>query len=116
MARSPDQPDDRHDDRLSDVYYARPALVELWHRGYLAGPTGPERPEFNIFVRFFFTSGSNAPADEARLDFNLVLRFITVALTFFTAIVATGNAVEAIAGERLKETWGSLLATPLVGT
>ena len=41
-------------------YYAGPALAELRHRGYLAGPTGPERPEFNIFVRFFFTAAAVA--------------------------------------------------------
>jgi hypothetical protein len=94
-------------------FYARPALRELLRHGYRAGPTDSGRPEFNILVRFFIPGGNNGPADEARIDFNIFLRFVTVPLTYFLAIFATGNAANVIAGERGKETWDSLLATPL---
>jgi ABC-type transport system involved in multi-copper enzyme maturation permease subunit len=94
-------------------FYGRLALIELWNHGYLAGSTGGETPEFNIIVRFFIASTSNHPADEARMDFNFFLRYVTVALTYFLAMFACGSAVDGIGGERGRETWGSLLATPL---
>jgi ABC-type Na+ efflux pump permease subunit len=95
------------------AFYARPALRDLLRHGYSAGPTDSGRPEFNILVRFFVPSGDNAPAGEARMDFNLFLRFVTVSLTYFLAIFVAGSAANTIANERVKETWDSLLATPL---
>jgi ABC-type Na+ efflux pump permease subunit len=94
-------------------FYARPALRDLQRHGYGAVPTDADRPEFNILVRFFVPSGDNAPAGEARMDFNIFLRFVTVSLAYFLAIFVAGSAANAIAGERVKETWDSLLATPL---
>jgi ABC-type transport system involved in multi-copper enzyme maturation permease subunit len=94
-------------------FYGLPALRDLLRHGYGAGPTQDDRPELNIVVRFFVPSGNNAPAGEARMDFNLFLRFVTVPLTYFLAIFAAGSAANAIANERVKETWDSLLATPL---
>ena len=49
------------------------------------------------------------------MEFNLLLRFFTVALGFFLVLAAMGFGVEGIAAERRRETWSSLLETPLDG-
>ena len=55
----------------------------------------------------------NPPADLARTEFNLYLRFITTPLVFLITLVAAGMAAEGIVSERTRETWDSLIATPL---
>ncbi len=95
-------------------FYGRRAFVELWHHGYTAGPTAVLQPEFNIIERLFYDNpGVNAPLDSARVDFNLFLRYLTVPFVFILTIGTSGLTVEAIKSERAKETWASLIATPL---
>ncbi len=90
------------------------AFVELWHHGYGSSLTGSARPEFNLMVRFFFTdAGPNAPSDVARTEFNLYLRGITTPVVALLALMSIGVAGELIATEKAKETWNSLIATPL---
>ena len=73
-----------------------------------------ERPEFNVFRRFFLDpSGPTVPVDAARTDFNLFLRIATAFIVFVLSLVAAGIAVELISTERAKDTWSSLIATPL---
>jgi ABC-type Na+ efflux pump permease subunit len=95
-------------------FFARPALIEVWHHGYAAGITTAEPPDWNIMIRFFMDGyGVNPPADVARTDFNIYLRSITIPLTFVMTLIAAGMASEAIISERTRETWDSLIATPL---
>jgi ABC-2 family transporter protein len=95
-------------------FFARPALIEVWQHGYTSGITSAERPEWNLMIRFFMSGyGVNAPADIARTELNLFLRNITTPLIFLIMLVAAGMASEAIISERARETWGSLIATPL---
>jgi ABC-type Na+ efflux pump permease subunit len=96
------------------LFFARPALIELWRHGYHSGITSVEQPGWNLMVRFF-TSGAevNAPADLARTEFNLYLRFITTPLVFLITLFAFGMAADGIVSERTRETWDSLIATPL---
>ena len=95
-------------------FFGRRAFVELWHHGYTAGPTATLQPEFNIFKRLFYDNpGVNAPRDSARIDFNLFLRYLTVPFVFILTIGTAGLTVDAIKSERAKETWSSLIATPL---
>ncbi len=95
-------------------FFARPALIEVWHHGYAAGITTAEPPDWNIMIRFFMTGyGVNPPADVARADFNIFLRFVTTPLTFLITLIAAGMASETIISERTRETWSSLIATPL---
>ena len=95
-------------------FFARPALIELWHHGYGAGITSAERPEWNLMIRFFMPGyGVNPPADIARTEFNLFLRNITTTVIFMVTLVAGGMAAEGIVSERTRETWDSLIATPL---
>jgi ABC-type transport system involved in multi-copper enzyme maturation permease subunit len=95
-------------------FLARPALIEVWRHGYGAGITTVESPDWNIMIRFFMSGyGVNPPADIARTDFNSYLRFATTPLIFLLTLIAAGMSSEAIISERNRETWDSLLATPL---
>jgi ABC-type transport system involved in multi-copper enzyme maturation permease subunit len=95
-------------------FFASRAFVELWHHGYIAVASTTERPELNLVLRFFLDdSGPHVPVDAARLDFNLFLRFAACSILFMLALVSSGIAIELIVIERAKETWNSLLATPL---
>jgi ABC-type transport system involved in multi-copper enzyme maturation permease subunit len=94
-------------------FYGWPALVEAAHHGYSSGATGAERPEFNLLTRFFGPAGPSPATDQMRIDFNIFLRFVTVSLAFFVGLAAAGAGAEAIATERARETWSSLIATPL---
>jgi hypothetical protein len=65
-------------------------------------------------IRFFMPGAEfNPPADFARTEFNLYLRFITTPLFFLITLVASGMAAESMISERTRETWDSLIATPL---
>jgi ABC-type Na+ efflux pump permease subunit len=96
------------------LFFARPALIEVWHNGYRSGITSAERPEWNLVVRFLMSGVEvNPPADLARTEFNLYLRFITMPLVFLITLLTTAMAAEGIVAERTRETWDSLIATPL---
>jgi ABC-type Na+ efflux pump permease subunit len=95
-------------------FFARPALTEVWRHGYTSGITSAERPEWNLMIRFFMSGyGVDPPPDVARTELNLYLRNITTPLIFLITLVAAGMATEGIISERARETWGSLIATPL---
>jgi ABC-type Na+ efflux pump permease subunit len=95
-------------------FFGRPALIEVWHHGYRSGIAGAERPEWNIFIRFFMSGPDVNPlVDAARTEFNLFLRFLTPPIVFLVAMIAAGNAAGGIVSERARSTWDSLIATPL---
>jgi ABC-type Na+ efflux pump permease subunit len=95
-------------------FFARPALVEVWRHGYSSGITSAERPEWNLVIRFFMSNdGVNLPADTARTEFNLFLRQVTTTMVVLLLLVSAGTVTEAIVSERARETWDSLIATPL---
>ena len=65
-------------------------------------------------IRFLMSGAEvNPPADLARTEFNLYLRFITTPLVFLITLFAGAMAIEGIIRERTRETWDSLIATPL---
>jgi ABC-type transport system involved in multi-copper enzyme maturation permease subunit len=75
--------------------------------------TSGERPEFNLFVRYFPNSATGLAVDQSRIDFNVFLRFVTVFFSLFLGACAAGLGADGIIAERSRETWGSLIATPL---
>jgi ABC-type Na+ efflux pump permease subunit len=96
------------------LFFARPALIEVWRNGYRSGITSAERPEWNLAVRFFMSGAEvNPPADLARTEFNLYLRFIATPLVLLITLFAGAVAAEGIVRERTRETWDSLIATPM---
>jgi hypothetical protein len=96
------------------LYFARPAFVELWHHGYGSGSTMAPGVETNIFLRVFMPpTGPGGPPDLARNAFNIFIRFATVVVLMLVSFIIGGMAAEVLGVERLKDTWTSLLATPL---
>ena len=95
-------------------FFGSRAFAEVWRHGYTAVGTLAERPELNLVLRFFMDdSTSNMPADAYRVDFNVFLRFVTLAIMFVTSLVCGGIGLELIVTERAKDTWSSLIATSL---
>src|SRR5262249_2936339 len=95
-------------------FFGRPALIEVWRHGYGSGIADAERPEWNIFIRFFVSGTDfNPPVDIARTEFNLFLRFVTMPIVLLVPMIAAGGAAAGIVGERARATWDSLIATPL---
>jgi ABC-type transport system involved in multi-copper enzyme maturation permease subunit len=95
-------------------FFARPAFIELWHHGYVAGQAAAETREWNWLTRLFMPSyGPTPPVDVARNDFNSFLRAVTCPLVFLAALLALGGSAEAVATERARGTWDSLIATSL---
>jgi ABC-type transport system involved in multi-copper enzyme maturation permease subunit len=95
-------------------FFGRPALVEVWRHGYGSGGARAERPEWNILIRFVVSvTDFNPPVDLARTEFNLFLRFLTIAIVYLLTMAAAGSAAAGIVRERARATWESLIATPL---
>jgi ABC-type Na+ efflux pump permease subunit len=95
-------------------FFARPAFIELWQHGYAGGPASLAPAGSDWLMRFFMpAAGPGAPVDLARNEFSSFLRAITCPLVFLVTLVALGAAAEAIATERARGTWDSLLATSL---
>lgn len=99
-------------------WFAIPAFLELFERGYGAASVGTDRPELSPFVRVLVglrTTTPAVPPGLARTEFNTVLKFITaLGLMMFTFVLA-GLASESVASERVRDTLPGLLATPLTG-
>ena len=97
-------------------FFAAPAVQEVWEHGYALAVTDAGRPEFNLFVRIFVPSANaNQAVDMARVDFNVFLRYATTAMTFVLALGLAATPGEVLGRERAKQTWTSLLATPMTG-
>ena len=99
---------------------ASPAFAELIERGY-----GPSReaftmPEVSPIVRLVINNTfsklalSVAPG-QARLEFNIALRQSASLFVAAYAATALSAAFEGVKGERRRDTWLGLIATPLSG-
>ena len=116
----------------------RPACGEspvLWKEIHTGRPAGfAERVGVVVFVLIFALIGyecfelgrpaalewyghraGSAASDVSRLRFNDYLRLITSLVELILLIVVAGAAAEAVAAERARGTWGSLLTTLLDG-
>jgi hypothetical protein len=105
---------------LVTSWFAVPAFRELAARGYGAAPEAFTMPAgMNPLSRVLFDKlimPANGPAPgQARLEFNIVLRQFSAfcALIYVLAIVLAG--AEGVKRERARDTWLSLIATPLSG-
>ena len=96
-------------------YYAKPALFEVWRHGYGSGVTSADRPEMNLFVGMFLGGmGDNQPRDAARNQFNIVPAVDDHSAGNLVLVLSVAStSCEVLTRERAKETWGSLLATPM---
>ena len=96
-------------------WFAIPAFAELFQNGY--GAAGDTMPDIHPLARmlFFKITGSGAASEQARLEFNIVLRQATAVIDFLYVLIVAGSAAESIAAERERDTWSGLIATPLSG-
>jgi ABC-type transport system involved in multi-copper enzyme maturation permease subunit len=99
-------------------WYAKPAFEELAARGYGASPEAFSLPEVNPMVRLLVrvsvpSLSSTALPGQARLEFNIVVRIFTCIFILAFTMAAFTVAFESIKGERRRDTWLGLLATPL---
>ncbi len=99
-------------------WFAVPAFEELAVRGYGPSSEAFSMPEVNPLVRLLVSVrlpslSPTASTGQARLEFNIVLRvFTTISILAFT-LAAFTVAFESIKGERRRDTWLGLVATPL---
>lgn len=94
--------------------FAGPAFAELWHNGYGFNGETPAEAETNLFIRWFMPgTRAGGPIDVARMDFNLLIRYITAVFSMLVSFRIAIGATETIGSEKTRETWTSLLTTPL---
>lgn len=102
---------------VATSWFAAPAFRELAERGYGAAPeafTMPDQEPFTrVIVEHLYTHSGGAAPGQARLEFNVALRYFTAFCAVFLAIGIMANAAAGVETERQRETWLSLLATPL---
>jgi ABC-type transport system involved in multi-copper enzyme maturation permease subunit len=99
---------------VATVYYTGPAFAELWRYGYGSSKNTALDPDANILLRLFLpTPGPGGPIDQARTDFNIFIRFVSVLIVLTVSFVLGGISSEVIGIERMKDTWSGVLATSL---
>jgi hypothetical protein len=99
--------------------FAAPAFRELAERGYSRSSDNLAVPEFHPLARALVTKLSNlsntlAPG-AARLEFNIILRQSSAAISYLCLFMLALSAAETVAGERERDTWNGVIATALTG-
>jgi hypothetical protein len=105
---------------LATSRFAVPAFVELAERGYGAAPeafTVPDDDSFGplLLSKMLLRPPVGPAPGQARLEFNIALRWLSAFFAMIYAWVIVGVAVEGVKGERERDTWLGLIATPLTG-
>ncbi len=67
------------------------------------------------FVEFLASRHASSTGDLHRTEFNRFLRYLTSGVEFLILLIAAGLAAGTVTAERARETWVSLVATPLSG-
>jgi hypothetical protein len=67
------------------------------------------------FQEWFANGFGRATSEVHRAEFNRFLRHVTTWVEFFTLLIVAGVAAGGVTGERARETWDSLIMTPLSG-
>jgi ABC-type Na+ efflux pump permease subunit len=103
-------------------WFAEPAFNELAARGYGPSVEAFTMPRLDPIARLlvnktqtFSKSIINASPGQARLEFNIVLRQISALFLMGFIAVAFGTALETLKGEQRRDTWLTLISTPLTG-
>jgi hypothetical protein len=107
---------------LATSRVAVPAFAELAERGYGAAPEAFTVPDENSFASLLIgkmllllRSPIGPAPGQARLEFNIALRQLSVLFAMVYVFAIVGGAVEGVKGERVRDTWLGLIATPLTG-
>ncbi len=99
-------------------WFAGPAFVELVARGYGSSPEAFAMPELHPIMRLLIRTkvpslAASAFPGQCRLEFNMALRLYTGFSILWFAVGVFSIGYEAIKGERRRDTWLGLIATPL---
>jgi hypothetical protein len=104
---------------LVTSWFAVPAFRELAARGYGAAPEAFTMPALNPMSRVFgdklIMPAGGPAAGQVRLEFNIALRLFSAFFAWIYVLFLLGAAREGVKGERERDTWRSLIATPLSG-
>ena len=96
------------------LFFAAPAVIEVWGHGYGAGITTAEPPDWNIMVRFFLSDyGANAPMDVGRDRFQYLPPLCHNTAHLHGDAHRCRNGIRIDHERANRETWDSLIATPL---
>ena len=97
-------------------WFATPAYVELAANGYHAGPNVSSKLELHPLVRVLIQGrASMPPTGQARLELNAMVRQVTTVFHMMFLLIIAGAASESLSGEKERDTWLGLIATPLSG-
>jgi ABC-2 family transporter protein len=98
------------------IHFARPAFVEVWRHGYGSARSANSEYAMSFLVQILKpTLSPGGPVDAARGEFNNFIRGTTIGIVVVMTFLVGGFASEILGVERMKETWTSLLATPMTG-
>jgi ABC-type transport system involved in multi-copper enzyme maturation permease subunit len=105
---------------LVTSWFAVPAFRELAARGYGAAPeafTMPAgmNPLSRVLCDILIMPTDGPAAGQARLEFNIALRQFSAFCALFNVVAIVVAAAEGVKRERERDTWLSLIATPLTG-
>jgi hypothetical protein len=105
---------------LVTSWFAVPAFRELAARGYGAAPEAFTMPAgmyplSRVLCDKFIMPAGGPAAGQARLEFNMALRLFSAFRAWFYVLLLPGLAAEGVMGERVRDTWLGLIATPLTG-
>jgi hypothetical protein len=107
---------------LATSRFAVPAFVELAERGYGAAPEAFTVPDDDSFgpllvgkMLLLLRSPVGPAPGQARLEFNIALRQCSAFFAMLYVFAIVGGALEGVKGERERDTWLGLIATPLTG-
>jgi hypothetical protein len=102
-------------------WFAVPAFQELAARGYGAAPEAFTMPAGMNPLRRVLCDKMNMPVGgpapgQARPEFNIALREFSAFCASFYFLIFRAAAAEGVKRERARDTWLSLIATPLTGS
>jgi ABC-type Na+ efflux pump permease subunit len=101
---------------VATFWFARPAFFELVAHGYGAATGHDPSDEIHPVARLIVMGPSaGPPRGLARAEFNALLRQVTTTCDWFFVLALANLAASGVAAERARDTWSSLLATPLTG-
>ena len=100
--------------------FAVPAFAEIPTLGYGPLPGRVVLPDPHPLARLLVARLTRLPVaplgpGQARLELEVMLRHLTLAIGLLYPILVAGFAMESVAAERERDTWLGLIATPLSG-
>jgi len=105
---------------MATSWFAVPAFQDVASRGYGAAPGALAASDENPFARvlvnpFVISAAVRTVPGQARSQFNAILRQFSTMFSLLFVLSIAASAASSVETERRRDTWLSLLATPLTG-